>query len=555
MPAANGPGLAGADAVARAAKRQRGTGRVTARRLRYAWPAGYAAAIVLLFFACLRLAGTLPVISDGANNALQAWQMLHGNLLLHGWWMTDVSFYTTELPQYMLVEAVAGLRPEVVHICAALTYTLLVLLAALVARGRARGAEGAVRALLAAGIMFAPTPGSATVVLLSSPDHVGTAVPVLLLMLLLEWAPRRWYVPVAAGVLLAWGVIADPLVLVVGVLPVLAVCLGRTVLAIPGRRVLWYELSLACAAGLAVPAAAAVNRLVVALGGFNVSKNPASVTPLSALPANVPMTARSVLALFGADAAGTRGGLNQAFAFIHLAGVTLVLAAVALACWRLAASLRLRGAGSSGGAGGAARSPDMVADLMVVAIAANIAAYFVLYRITYIFAAHEIGPVVALGAALAGRLLGGPLLRVRLVPALAAGLACYAVILGFGAAGKQVPPANAAVTAWLARHGLRSGIAPYWESSSVTLDSGGTITMGTVKPTGKGLAPWQWMEDMRIFRPGHTADFFLTRSGESVTSAMAREAFGPPARVYHYHAYTIMVWDKNLLPELGRPIP
>jgi hypothetical protein len=555
MRAANGPGLAGADAVARVAKRQRSTGRVTARRLRYAWPAGYAAAIVLLFFACLRLAGTLPVISDGANNALQAWQMLHGNLLLHGWWMTDVSFYTTELPQYMLVEAVAGLRPEVVHICAALTYTLLVLLAALVARGRARGAEGAVRALLAAGIMFAPTPGSATVVLLSSPDHVGTAVPVLLLMLLLEWAPRRWYVPVAAGVLLAWGVVADPLVLVVGVLPVLAVCLGRAVLALPGRRVLWYELSLACAAGLAVPAAAAVNRLVVALGGFNVSKNPASVIPLSALPANVAMTARSVLALFGADAAGTRGGLNQAFAFIHLAGVTLVLAAVALACWRLAASLRLRGAGGSGGAGGAARPLDMVADLMVVAIAANIAAYFVLYRITYIFAAHEIGPVVALGAALAGRLLGGPLLRVRLVPALAAGLACYAVILGFGAAGKQVPPANAAVTAWLAQHGLRSGIAPYWESSSVTLDSGGTITMGTVKPARRGLAPWQWMEDMRIFRPGHTADFFLTLSGESVTPAMARAAFGPPARVYHYQAYTIMVWDKNLLPELGRPIP
>jgi hypothetical protein len=552
MRAANGPRLAGADAATRAADQQRSTGPVTPRRLRRVWPAGYAAAVVLVFFACLRLAGTLPVISDGANNALQAWQMLHGNLLLHGWWMTDVSFYTTELPQYMLVEAVAGLRPEVVHICAALTYTLLVVLAALVARGRARGAEGAVRALLAAGIMLAPTPGSAPAVLLSSPDHVGTAVPVLLLLLLLEWAPPRWYVPVAAGVLLAWGVVADPLVLVVGVLPVVAVCLGRTVLALPGRRVLWYELSLACAAGLAVLAAAAVNRLIVALGGFAVSKNPAALVPPSALRANVPMTVRSFLALFGADVAGARGGLDQAFALIHLAGVALVLAALALAAWRLLASLRPRGAGKGGGA---ARPLDMVADLMLVSIAANIAAYFVLYRIKYVFAAHEIGPVVSLGAALAGRLLGGPLLRARLVPALAAGLACYAVILGFGAAGKQVPPANAAVTGWLTQHGLRRGIAPYWESSSVTLDSGGAITMGTVKPTSKGLAPWRWMEDMRIFGPGHTADFFLTASGESVTPAMARATFGPPARVYHYQAYTIMVWDKNLLPELGRPIP
>ena len=30
--------------------------------------------------------------------------MLHGNLLLHGWTLSDTSFNTTELPQYMLLE-------------------------------------------------------------------------------------------------------------------------------------------------------------------------------------------------------------------------------------------------------------------------------------------------------------------------------------------------------------------------------------------------------------------------------------------------------------------
>ena len=114
--------------------------------------------------------------------------MLHGNLLLHGWWDTDVSFITTELPEYVGVTAVAGVRPEVVHVCSALTYTLLVLLAAFVARGRARGAEGVVRALLAATVMLAPQPTGPTPVLLGSPDHVGTAVPVLLLLLLLDRA-------------------------------------------------------------------------------------------------------------------------------------------------------------------------------------------------------------------------------------------------------------------------------------------------------------------------------------------------------------------------------
>ncbi|MFY9667335.1 MAG: hypothetical protein WAK44_05250, partial [Trebonia sp.] len=498
---------------------------------RWAWPAAFTVGALLLFFAVLRLAGTQPVKADAASNALQAWQMLHGNPLLHGWWLTDVSFYTTELPQFMLVELVAGLRPEVAHICAALTYTLLVVLAALVARGRSRGAEGTVRALLAAGIMLAPAPGETAWALLLTPNHTGTAVPVLLLLLLVDLAPRRWYTAVAAGVLLAWALVGDPLILVIGVLPVVVVCLARACLALLHRRVLWYEIALGCAAALAVPAADAADRFIVALGGFTVSKNPAKLVQQSVLPKNVPMTIRSFLSLFGADVAGARGTLNETFAFLHLAAAVLVLAALVLGGWRLVRTLGWRGPS-------AADRADLVADVLVVAIVANIAAYFLFYQIKNVDQAHEIAPVLPLGAALAGRLLGGPLLRARLVPALAAGLACYAVMLGFAASGRPAPPDNAAVAGWLEQHGLRSGIAPYWEANSITLDSGGTITMGSVKLTGRGLSPWHWNEDMRIFNAAdHTANFLLSIPGATPTPAQARAAFGPPARVYHFEDY------------------
>src|SRR5579875_2757825 len=71
-----------------------------ARPGRWAWPAGYALAAILLFLCYLRVSGTQVVTSDGASQALQAWDMLHGNWLLKGWTLTDVSFYTTELPEY-----------------------------------------------------------------------------------------------------------------------------------------------------------------------------------------------------------------------------------------------------------------------------------------------------------------------------------------------------------------------------------------------------------------------------------------------------------------------
>jgi len=58
-----------------------------------------AGAVAAGLFACyLRLSATFPVGSDGASNALEAWSLLHGNWLLRGWTLTDVSFYTTELP-------------------------------------------------------------------------------------------------------------------------------------------------------------------------------------------------------------------------------------------------------------------------------------------------------------------------------------------------------------------------------------------------------------------------------------------------------------------------
>ena len=74
--------------------------------------------------------------------------------------------------------------------------------------------------------MLAPQPGSASYTLLLSPDHVGTGVPLLLLWLIIDRARPRWYVPVTAGVLLAWVQVADSVTLIIGVAPVVIACWG-----------------------------------------------------------------------------------------------------------------------------------------------------------------------------------------------------------------------------------------------------------------------------------------------------------------------------------------
>ena len=141
------------------------------------WLAGSVLVAVVLFFVYLRLSRTYAATSDGADQALQGWDMLHGNWLLRGWTLGDVTYYTTEIPEYALVELFRGLRADDVHIAGAATYTLLVLAAGLLARGRSTGREGLIRFAVAAGIMIAPQFGNNTHLVLSQPDHLGTALP------------------------------------------------------------------------------------------------------------------------------------------------------------------------------------------------------------------------------------------------------------------------------------------------------------------------------------------------------------------------------------------
>ncbi len=157
-------------------------------RRRMLGSAALAAAVVLLFVAYLRVSRTYTENSDSANILLMSWDMLHGNLLLHGWYLSDVSFYPTELPQYAMLEGLIGLHADTAHVAAAMTYTLVVLLAVLLARGRTSGRPVVGRAwppmALTAGLMIAPQLGVGAFVLLLSVGHIGTAVP-----LMLTWRP------------------------------------------------------------------------------------------------------------------------------------------------------------------------------------------------------------------------------------------------------------------------------------------------------------------------------------------------------------------------------
>jgi hypothetical protein len=503
----------------------------------------------LALFSCfLHMSRGVPVNADGASNALQAWAMLHGNPLLRGWYLSDVSFYTTELPQYMLIELARGLTPDVVHVAAAMTYTLVVLLAARLAKGSATGTHGVLRAFIAAGIMIAPQQAEVTVLMLS-PDHVGSTVPILAMWLLIDRAGRRWFVPPACCLLLGLALVADEVVLLTGVLPLLLVAVIRAYRQVitqrgPVRSVT-FELGLAAAAAAGAEAGWHALALIRSAGGFVVWPPDNQIAGLAALPHNLLQTYQGILLLFGADFMGQPAGLAAAIALIHLAGI-------GLAAWALAAGLR-RYLGA-----------DIAVQLMVTATVISLAAFAFGPNAGEMFSSREFAAVLPAGAALAGRLLAGRISRARLVPALLAVLAVYIAGAVQVIAAPPAPAANQGLAGWLAAHRLYSGLAGYWLANSVTLDSGGTVTVRALDGGYSGVWPRAWESQLSWYSPAaHTATFVvLPATGPAAqaetfpnpyapTASGVIRTFGQPAEVYFLTGYTVLVWNKNLLAELG----
>jgi hypothetical protein len=511
--------------------------------------------IVVLFDAYLHLSKTYPENSDEANILLMANDMLHGNVYLSGWNVSDVPFITTELPEITLLVWMFGLHLNTAHIAAAVTYTLVIAVAMLLAKGQATGPKAIARMALVLAIMLAPQPGIGIFVVVFSVGHIGTALPVMLTWLALDRfglkAPdgtpytfrQRWWVAVIVAVLLGWALMADPLVLIIAIIPMLVVCLVRVVSGlITGRRngsglrgiapVLadrWLELSLGAAAGLGYLVVWWGQKLLSGAGGYYQQPVPFALDG-GRWFMQARVTVHGLLEMFGAYfvpgnainyyKSGTYlnfaalSGLDQALAITHVIGVLLAVWGALVIARRFFF-----------------RDADIVSQLLLVAIVANIAAY-VPSKLADASALNvrEIAPVLPFAAVLAGRMIGdrllwGPSATIRLprvrrplrLRLLAIGLVALFGWYSFGLFQQADTPAVAnpfaELEAYLEANNLTYGIGGYWNASVITVDTGGRITIRAVSPAC--LQPYKWESKPAWYDPAQQSANFLLLSNVS----------------------------------------
>lgn len=524
----------------RATASPRGTAAArSSARTRILVAAAAAALAAVLFPVYERLSATAAITADSANAVLQGQAIAAGNLLLHGWTLSGASFFVTDLPFYAVATSVRGLSPAAAHDVGAAIYTLLVVAACVLARGRATGLDAVARMAVTLGLLLAPAPGVPAQLLLLGPFHVGTALLLVAALLVLDGAGERVAGAVVVGALLALAVLSDALALYVGVAPILIVALLRLASGSGARRP---DQALLGAAVLAVPTSVVLAWSLSQLGGFMTVPLDGTFAAIESLPKNAALTVEGALLLFGANFFGQPlARVGTLGILVHLAGFGFVVAAFrsAVRTWR-------RG-----------EQVDRLTQVLVVGMTVDVGAYLFSNEAIDLMTSRYLVPFMVYGAVLAGRVGGRWLGDVRVRVGAAAAGAAYLALLGVALATPPAPAPDAQLATFLARNHLTYGVSAYWQASTTTVDSGGAVRVRAVDLDEDPPTPYLWEAETAWYDPtvpGNDARFALRDTGDRRTldRGAAEAAFGPATRVYHVGRYEVLVWDRNLLDSLNR---
>ncbi len=313
---------------------------------------------------------------------------------------------------------------------------------------------------------------------------------------------RAWLGPAAVAAGLGWALLADPLVLVIAVVPLVLVGLLRLLPLPHALSRSGPEVSLVLAAGASYLLARGGRTVLRLLGGYTQQPVPFALAPAATWPGHARVMLHGLLELFGAYPRGP--GLAEAVAVTRLACVALALAGVAAMARRFFR-----------------RDADLVSQLLLVGLVANLAAYLPSTLADHTaLNAREFAPVLPFAAVLAARLTADRIAAIgriqviarRRVLAAAVGalFAWYCAGLAYQAAAPAAPNPFARLEAFLEAHHLTRGIGGYWNASVITVDTGGSVTIRAV--TQGCLQPYAWESKPAWYVPGNQSARFILAS-------------------------------------------
>jgi len=498
--------------------------------------------------------------SDDATIFLAGQEMNQGNWRLQGWWLPDDNYVPIDIFFYAAFTRILGPNPQILfYLPAALWAAVSVLSLYLAQDGLPKSQKKFAIIAVATPILFplirsSEKPGAVdplaalSAAIAHSPQHIGTILYVLFCFALSKKilpgnSKHLWLMTIGYGLIMSFAVLADPLAIYIGALPVIFVAAFGMI----KPREMGSKLGLVVVTLLAIILATLLLQANTARGGFHSVPVQMNFVPFARLGGTLFWTIQFFFQLFGCDFFGNKLlAFPTAIYLLRLPFLALLIAAIGFVTKNVLARLKSELEWPEG-------ESEYLNVLLAVGLTTNVlAAVFSTMMMDY--------PVIRY---LTPSLIFGSILIAR-TQLWTRWLLFYYCVALFGSlsfslsACAQHPPSSvitsaplAALSKWLSKNALTDGFGPYWSSAITTVASRNQFKVRAIKPDGQdGFKPflWQankyWYQSRTVRRAA--VIFVLAREDEDdVREADVLRAFGEPKERDAVGPYTVNLYDSD----------
>ena len=506
--------------------------------------------------------------ADNASTLLEGMDFWNGNWILKGWVVPPNNFLTSDIALYGLVTAIAGFHPQVLYYSPALLWALAVVLG-LGLSHRAGMGRPQLSALLIV-LVFLGLPVSLSGMLSDSPIHIGTVAYMLGGFMLAGAYARgaarpRLILGAYAGVI-AIGTFGDPMMIVLGALPIVATSLLYHFVGAGNHR---RHGRLVLASIAAVVFAKAALALAHHYGGFSSPALDLGLVRLRNIGTNFYLGGRALLVLFGCEAGDNPSFLKVATVLARAAFALVVVAAVGKTAVALLAAVAQRWRKR---AEPAATPPDYTNAVLLAGAAINTASFLTSRMVIDGGSTRYLIPGFVFAVILAARTVSGACAVTEPEPrrvlvfarrrfghplAVVCGAVAFALSVASVTGSTPVPRRPRCLPIRLRGrsrlgskpHGKTDGFSQFWNSNIITVLSGGDVKVRALTG-GDDPAPYLWHSK----RAWYDADavnsdtfFVLIRNegADELDAQAVRRLFGVPIAVEQAGPFVVNTYRKD----------
>lgn len=487
--------------------------------------------VIVMFLYYLFHAIQVPTNSDYASIILEAKSIYEGNIFLSGWNLSTVSFYTTEIPLYVLGMMMFGYTPRLLYIIPSITY-LITVLAAMWLVYDGKRIKGAILTLCFVGIPI----GLMGVLALVGPVHIGAIALCFICFKLIQDVERKKILYLYFGILFCWILIGDPIALWIVGLPIVLLGAYRMIINHSQWR---KEVILPLIVFLAVVLSKIVLKTIEYFGGFVVpGTGQVMFANIENLGRNTYFAILGILELFNANFFGRPlGSLETVFLIIHFIGLIFVFYVFAKYLFKILKNKHI----------------SYIDQLLVVSISITIVAYIFSNLNMGMGTTRYLIPAIFLITVLAGKWLNSFEWSLNKNIIFSVVMAIFALTMISPLSFSRDTDKLVRLQTYLKSEGLTYGYGTFWLSAPITLYSNDSVKVRQVLANSdEKIAPYFWLSEQKWYDSSANFIIYDSTNWGQVNKSTAINTFGKPMKELQFEDVHILVWDKDISELLSR---